>query len=155
MTDQALNNDEAFKLADALLDRPLAWSKSAPALSDTPMMSFVKFRGFDRAITQYRSLVQLLRSGCWEDALILVRYLYELNVNLSAISRSPDPEQEARRFLRFGKFSEIATQRIEPYVHAAPLDWAFDRSDRSFHTARSGWARVYEMGTVLASSYRR
>src|SRR5579864_9356629 len=104
MAAPSANDDEAFRIADALVAKPLVWSRSAPSPSACPVLTFVKFRAFDRAVKGYSSFVQLLRSGQWEDALVLARSLYELNVNLSAIQGSPDPEQAAKRFLRFGKF---------------------------------------------------
>lgn len=67
------------------------------------------FRAFVCALRQYQSLVFLLQSGAWEDALILVRSPYELNVNLSEIATAQDPEERARRtFVTFGKFHKSA-----------------------------------------------
>jgi len=111
MADPSANDDEAFRIADALVAKPLVWSRSAPSLSDCPVLTFVKFRAFDRAVKGYSSFVQLLKSGQWEDALVLARSLYELNVNLSAIQSSPDPEQAAKRFLRFGKFQLLRLEQ--------------------------------------------
>ncbi len=36
----------------------------------------------------------LLKAGAWEDALVLVRSPYELNVNLSEIATAQDPEAQ-------------------------------------------------------------
>jgi hypothetical protein len=111
MAETSANADEAFRIADALVAKPLAWSRSVPSPSDSPVLTFVKFRAFDRAVKGYSSFVQLLKSGQWEDALVLASSLYELNVNLSAIEGSPDPEQAAKTFLRFGKFQLLRLEQ--------------------------------------------
>lgn len=104
-------DDEAFRLADALNEKPVLWSQSLPEPSKTPVLSFVKFRGFDRAIKGYRSFLHLLKLELWEDALIVARSLYELNLNLSEISCSRDPEEAAKKFVRFGKFQQLQLDR--------------------------------------------
>lgn len=97
--------DEALRLAEQLLDKPVRWTEPlAPELSDLPVFRFVIFRGYIRAVSQYKSLLLLLRAGQWEDALILGRSLYELDLNLSKISGEADPEAAAKRFMKFGKF---------------------------------------------------
>lgn len=75
----------------------------------------MRFRIFDRAVTQYRSIIQLLKLGQWEDALVLLRSLYELNMNISEIDCSSDREQAAKKFVRFGKFQQLRLEqrRIE------------------------------------------
>src|SRR5947208_978795 len=106
-----VEDDEAFRLSDALVQKPALWSQSAPVPSDTPVLSFVKFRAFDRAVTQYRSIVHLLKLGQWEDALVLLRSLYELNMNLSEIGGSSDREEAAKKFVRFGKFQQLRLEQ--------------------------------------------
>jgi Family of unknown function (DUF5677) len=103
MANNSLNDEDIFRLADTLVEKPSVWSQSRPKASNTPVLSFVRFRAFDRALTQYRSFVQLLRSGHWEDALVLLRSMYELNLNLSEI----DSEEAAKKFVRFGKFQTL------------------------------------------------
>jgi len=119
MSEIAFGAPEAFQLAEALIKKPLVWSRSVPTSSDTPVLTFVKFRSFVRAVKQYRSFVQLAKSGQWEDALVLARSLYELNLNLSEISCSPDPEHAARRFVKFGKFqhARLEQKRLEDALH--------------------------------------
>ncbi len=81
----------------------------ARQLRELKTLPFVMFRAFVCALRQYQSLVFLLQSGAWEDALILVRSPYELNVNLSEIATAQDPEERARRtFVTFGKFHKSA-----------------------------------------------
>lgn len=109
--DKAPEDAEALRLADSLIEKPLTWSRACPAPSDTPVLSFVQFRAFVRAVTQYRSMVLLLRSGQWEDALILVRSLYELALNLSEISSAADPEPTAKTFVAFGKFQQLRLEQ--------------------------------------------
>jgi hypothetical protein len=116
--------DEAFRLADQLLKKPLSWTAPAPAEpSDFPVFRFIMFRAFIRAVTQYRSLLLLLKAGQWEDALILGRSLYELNLNLSKISGAKDPEADARQFVKFGKFQlmRLDQKRITDRLHDARL----------------------------------
>jgi hypothetical protein len=71
----------------------------------------VRFRSFDRAVKQYRAFVELLRLSLWEDAVILLRSLYELNLNLSEILSSAEPERTAERFVKFGKFQKLRLER--------------------------------------------
>jgi len=97
----------AFRLASTLMRKPLIWCRSRPAASEQKTLSFVMFRAFVRAVRQYRSVVLLLKTGAWEDALILVRSLYELNLNLSELDAGPDPEEKARTFVAFGKFQQL------------------------------------------------
>ncbi len=111
MTELSFDDAQEIRLADNLIEKPLLWSRSSPAPSSTPVLSFVKFRAFDRATKQYCSIVQLLRSGQWEDALVLARSLYELNMNLSEINCSSDREQAARKFVRFGKFQQLRLEQ--------------------------------------------
>ncbi len=111
MANPMVEDDEAFQLSDALVEKPGLWSQLGPAPSDTPILSFVKFRFFHRGVTQYRSIVNLLRSGQWEDAVILARSLYDLNVNLAEIERSSDREEAAKKFVRFGKFQQLRIER--------------------------------------------
>jgi|GEM_PF-3155891 len=101
---------EIFRAADDLFQKPLVWSRSVPAPSGTTLVSLVKFRVFVRAVKQYSSIVQLLRSGQWEDALVLARSLYELNANLSEICSS-NSEQAASSFVKFGKCQQLRLER--------------------------------------------
>jgi len=87
------------------------WTRSVPATSDSPVFGVVRFRAFYRATKAYQSVIELLKSGQWEDALILTRSLYELDLNLSEISRCLDPEQAAKKFIRFGKFQQLRLDR--------------------------------------------
>ena len=96
-----------LRLADSLVRKPLVWSHSGPIASDRRVLCFLMFRSFVRALSQYRSLVLLLKSGAWEDALVLARSLYELNVNLSEIASAADPEDKAQTFFAFGKFQQV------------------------------------------------
>lgn len=96
-----------LRLADSLVRKPLVWSHSGPIASDRRILCFLMFRSFVRALNQYRSLVLLLKSGEWEDALVLARSLYELNVNLSEIASAADPEAKAQTLFAFGKFQQV------------------------------------------------
>ncbi len=53
----------------------------------------------------------MLRSGQWEDALVLARSLYELNLTLSEIERSSDRELAAKKFVRFGRFQQLRLEQ--------------------------------------------
>jgi hypothetical protein len=63
-------------------------------------------------------------SGQWEDALVLARSLYELNMNLSEIECSSDREQAARKFIRFGKFQQLRVEqrRLEDQLRDEKLE---------------------------------
>jgi hypothetical protein len=101
---QSAEIDKVLRLADQLLEKPLSWTQPASAEpSNFPVLRFVLFRAFSRAVAQYNSLLLLLKTGQWEDAVILGRSLYELNVNLSKVCGDPDPEAAAKRFVKFGK----------------------------------------------------
>jgi hypothetical protein len=69
--------DELFQLADRLAEKPRQWVESGPAADGAS--SCVMFLGFERALRQYSAIVELLRRGLCDDALVLVRSLYELN----------------------------------------------------------------------------
>ena len=69
--------------------------------------SCVMFLGFERALRQYGAIVELLRRGLCDDALVLVRSLYELNVNLSALKS----EEDAQKFARFGKLQQLLLEK--------------------------------------------
>ncbi len=115
MAETRFSDDEALQLADVLIEKPLVWCEEAPVSSDLPVLNFVKFRVFCRAVKQYLSIILLLRAGRWEDALVLARSLYELNLNLSEINCSSDPEQAATKFVRFGKLQlmRLEQKRLE------------------------------------------
>jgi hypothetical protein len=123
--DKSAEIDEVLRLADHLLEKPLTWTQPLPAEpSDFPLYRLVMFRGFTRAVTQYKSVLLLMKAGQWEDALILGRSLYELNLNLSKISGEADPEAAARQFAKFGKFQLIRLdqKRIEDRLRDARLE---------------------------------
>ena len=100
---------QLFELADNLTEKPRSWVEAGPV--NGRALACVMFLGFERALRQYTSIVEFLRKGFCDDALVLVRSLYELNVNLHAI-RS---EQDAEQFIRFGKFQQarLIHQRLE------------------------------------------
>jgi hypothetical protein len=122
--DRSSEVDEALHLADTLIEKPLSWNQPLSGPSNVPVLRFVKFRAFNRAVTQYKSLLLLLKAGQWEDALILARSLYELNLNLSEISCSGDPEGAAKRFVKFGKFllQRLEEKRLTDRLNDAQLE---------------------------------
>ncbi len=97
--------DELFQLADRLAGKPRQWLESGPAADG--VFSFVMFLGFERALRQYGAIVELLRRGFCDDALVLARSLYELNVNLSAIKS----EIDAGKFARFAKLQQLLLEK--------------------------------------------
>ncbi len=132
MSDASLQNDKVLCLADTLLEKLLTWCQAPSARANSSVLSFVKFRSFNRAVTQYRSFLQLLKEGQWEDALVLARGLYELDLNLSEISCSSDPEGAAKQFVKFGKFllirleqkrleDQLRDQRLQPQASAQTI----------------------------------
>lgn len=103
--------NEALRLAESLIEKPISWTRPLSGKCEAPVLRFVKFRAFSRAVAQYKSLVLLLKASQWEDALILTRSLYELNLNLSRIASSADSETAARQFVKFGKFQLIRLEQ--------------------------------------------
>ena len=113
-------------------------------------------------------MLLLLKAGQWEDALILARSLYELDLNLSQISCSDDPEATARRFVKFGKFllTRLDQKRLEDRLHDARLESQAslqigsyekelaniaDRLDRDFgefRTAKGKWQATWSGANV-------
>jgi hypothetical protein len=69
---------QLFELADELTEKPRSWLESGPVADGS--FGCVMFLGFERALRQFSSIVELLRKGLCDDALVLVRSLYELNV---------------------------------------------------------------------------
>jgi hypothetical protein len=160
MTKLSFEDNEAFQLSDTLIEKPGLWSQSVPVSSDSPVLSFVKFRAFDRAVTQYRSIVHLLKLGQWEDALILLRSLYELNVNISEIDYSSERDHAVKKFVRFGKFQQLRMEqrriedqhrdessKLHPSVQAiaeceqnlAAIASLLDRDFAEFRDSRGKW----------------
>lgn len=120
--------DELFQLADRLAEKPRQWVESGPAADSA--LSSVMFLGFERALRQYSAILELLRKGLCDDGLVLVRSLYELNVNLSAVKS----EEDAEKFLRFGKFQQarLIQQQLEDEL---------TRAEREMDLRKSGEVR--------------
>jgi hypothetical protein len=72
--------------------------------------------------TDNKSLLLLLKAGQWEDALILGRSLYDLDLNLSKISDEADPEAAAKQFVKFGKFLllHLSQRRLQDGLREGP-----------------------------------
>lgn len=100
---------QLFELADQLTKKPRLWAESGPVADSS--LNCVMFLGFERAFRQYLAIVELLRSGFCDDALVLVRSMYELNVSLSAVKS----EQDAATFAKFARFQQarLMQQRFE------------------------------------------
>jgi len=158
--DQSADIDEALRLAEQLLEKPLSWTEPlAPNRSNCAVFCFVIFRGFIRAVSQYKSLLQLLKAGQWEDALILGRSLYELDLNLSKISSEADPEAAAKRYVKFSKFllfrltqrqlqdglrdaqlkSQTPVEVTDCKKHLADISAELDRNFAEFRTPKGKW----------------
>ncbi len=91
---------QLFELADELTKKPRSWVESGPVADGS--FGCVMFLGFERALRQYTAVVELLRKGFCDDALVLVRSLYELNVNLHGIK-----SEDAAKFIRFARFQQV------------------------------------------------
>jgi hypothetical protein len=159
---------EALRLADTLIQKPLSWTQPASAEpSDLPVLRFVLFRAFSRAVAQYKSLLLLLKTGQWEDAVILGRSLYELNVNLSKVCGDPDPEAAAKRFVKFGKLqlirlvqrdiadrlrdareSQDAAAKAGDEKKLADVSAKLDRDFGEFRTAKGKWRDSWSSANV-------
>jgi uncharacterized protein DUF5677 len=174
MLDESLPNDEALRLADILVEKPLTWSQPLSGPCNAPALRFVKFRAFSRAVTLYRSFVLLLKAGQWEDALVLMRSLYELNLNLSEISCSPDPEDAATRFVKFGKFlllrldqkrleDQLRDERLQSKASAeiaeyektlADIASKLDRDFAEFRNLKGKWRESWSDANVETRALR-
>lgn len=106
---------QLFELADKLTEKPRTWMEFGP--SSITAFACVMFLGFERALRQYSAIVELLRRGFCDDAVVLVRSLYELDVNLNAI----ESEQDAATFLKFGRFQQarLIDHRLEDELKRA------------------------------------
>ena len=161
---------QLFELADELTEKPRPWVESGPAADGS--FGCVMFLGFERALRQYSSIVELLRKGLCDDALVLVRSLYELNVNLSAV----ESEQDGEKFLKFGKFQQarLMQQRLEDELKDAEdtgsaaeiktarsklnqLSSALDAQFAEFRLPNGKWQKGWSRKTVdaLASALAR
>ncbi len=100
-----MTGGQLFELADKLAAKPRAWVESGSAGDGS--LGCVMFLGFERALRQYGAIVELLRKGFCDDALVLVRSLYELNVNLSALKS----EEDAQKFARFAKLQQLLLEK--------------------------------------------
>ncbi len=161
---------QIFTLADELTEKPRSWVESGPVADGS--FGCVMFLGFERALRQYSSIVELLRKGLCDDALVLMRSLYELNVNLSAV----ESEQDAEKFLSFGKFQQarLIQQRLEDEVKDAEdtgnaaeiktatsklsqLSSALDAQFAEFKLPNGKWQKGWSRKTVdgLASALAR
>ncbi len=154
---------QLFELADDLTKKPRSWVESGPVADGS--LGCVMFLGFERALRQYSAIVELLRKGLCDDALVLVRPLYELNVNLHAI-RS---EQDAEKFIRFGRFQQarLIHQRLEDELKDAEetgnpaeiktarsklnqLSLTLDTQFAEFKLAKGGWQKSLSGKSVEA-----
>ena len=148
--------DELFQLADRLAEKPRQWVESGPVADGS--FGCVMFLGFERALRQYSSIIELLRKGLCDDALVLVRSLYELNVNLSAV----ESEEDAETFISFGRFQQarLIHQRLEDELkdaeqsgNAAEIDAAKTELNQSsfrldtefpeFKLPKGGWQKSW------------
>ena len=161
---------QLFELGDRLTEKPRSWVESSPVADGS--FGCVMFLGFERALRQYSAIVELLRRGLCDDALVLVRSLYELNVNLSAV----ESEQDAEKFIRFGRFQQVRLihQRLEDELkHAeqtrnvaeidtaksklSQLSSALDAQFAEFKLPNGKWQKGWSRKTVdaLASDLAR
>lgn len=91
-----------FVQADAVIDKFHQWIDRDDIPGDRTWWGIVQLAILIRAFNQYRSIVNLLRNNHWEDALILVRSLFELLLNTEELCRrAGDIEAVAESFVAF------------------------------------------------------
>lgn len=100
---------------------------SNPIPDDRTYWGNVRIGLISRAFNQYKSIVNLLKTNHWEDALILTRSLFELLLYTEELLRNPDSEKIAKRFCLFSELQgylmsreltlyQVLTGRLDPGV---------------------------------------
>lgn len=142
---------QLFELADQLTGKPRMWMEFGP--SSNTAFACVMFLGFERALRQYSAVVKLLRNGLCDDTLVLVRSLYELNVNLHGMR----PEVAAE-FIRFGRFQQarLLYQNLEDELKGARgSDAAVAAASSKLSRASSALDSKFSEFKVAKSKWRK
>lgn len=92
---------DIFNCLDEIISQINKLVHEKPIPDDQSYWGNVRMGLIIRAFNQYRSIVNLLRTNHWEDALILTRSLFELLLYTEELLRKPDLEKGAERFYLF------------------------------------------------------
>jgi uncharacterized protein DUF5677 len=124
-----------FVQTDAVIAQFHLWIDRDDIPADGTWWGIVQLAILVRAFNQYRSIVNLLRNNHWEDALILVRSLFELLLNTEELSRhTSDIEVAAESFVAFA--------HLQRYLRWRETELYNITTGRAGDEAR---ARVHEM----------
>ena len=97
-----------FRSLDSFVERVHNWLHGEPLSDSATALDDLKLAFIVRALNQFRSILILLRSNHWEDALVLTRALFELVLNVEElVHRQKDKEVAARQFLLFAALQEV------------------------------------------------
>ncbi len=109
---------DIFKCLDEIINQTLKLVHGNPIPDDRSYWGNVRMGLIFRAFNQYRSIVNLLRTNHWEDALILTRSLFELLLYTEELLRKPDSEKAGERFYLFSglqsylEFRELTLYKV-------------------------------------------
>ena len=108
-----------FAEADRVIEQFHRWiDRDLP--NDGTWWGMVQVAILVRAFNQYRSIVNLLRQNHWEDALILVRSLFELLLNTEELCRQGNNvEDAAESFVAFAHLQRYLRWRDTQAYHIA------------------------------------
>jgi len=104
----AKNSHQAiFSDLDSIVEKLHQWIDLANIPDDGTALGTVSLAFIFRSFNQYRSILNLLKTNHWEDALILTRSLFELLLHAEElIHRSKDQELAAQHFLLFSQLQD-------------------------------------------------
>ena len=108
---------EVFLQLDEVIERFHLWS-DRDIESDGTWWGIGQLAILLPAFNQRRSVANLLRDNHWEDALILLRSVFELLLNTGELCRhTTDIEKSAESFVAFAHLQRYLRWREEPLRH--------------------------------------
>jgi hypothetical protein len=118
---------QIFALLGKIIDQLHQWIDHAEMSSPTTALGYVRVASAVRAFNVFRSIKLLLAHNHWEDALILMRSLFELLLNVEEVCREErSMEYKARLFLLFNEMQRYqharADRQYEIDTGRSPLD---------------------------------
>ncbi|MDB5320778.1 MAG: hypothetical protein JWN40_2409 [Phycisphaerales bacterium] len=95
---------EVFELLHVLRDKLCLWIDNGDLDNPSTPLEWVKIAVCVRTYNIFKAAIALLERDFWEDALILIRTLFELLLNVEELLRSEtEQEKRAGRFILFEK----------------------------------------------------
>src|SRR4051794_22604616 len=99
-----VRHPEVFVVLHLLRDKLSAWIDHGELDDPQSPLEWVRVACAVRTYNLYKAAVALLEKDFWEDALILIRTLFELLLNVEELHRvEQDREKRAVRFVIFEK----------------------------------------------------